>query len=65
MGDSPKRKHIEQLAKNSPEVGRAFAMICAILMASNAKDLECDIQFGDKQYHFDVSEVAKLEGTIA
>lgn len=29
-----------------------------LFIATNAKDLECDIQVGDKQFHFDVSEVA-------
>lgn len=56
---SEPRVHLEgsKLA-NHPTVKNAFATIAAILIATNAKDLECDIQGGDKQFHFDVLEVA-------
>jgi hypothetical protein len=60
MSNSPKRIHLETLMGKDPETNKAFARICALLMATKAKDLECDIVFGDRQYHFDVSEVTKL-----
>lgn len=62
MSKTPKRFHLESLAEKDQKTSAAFARICAILMATKSKDLECDIQFGNKQYHFDVSEVATLEG---
>lgn len=61
MSDSPKRIHLEELVAKDKATADAFARICAILMAGDAKDLECDIQFGDRQYHFDVSEVSRVE----
>lgn len=52
-----KRLHLEDQIMKSELMSKAFATICALLHTTDSKDLECDIQFGDKQYHFDVSVV--------
>lgn len=65
MSNSPKRTHLEDIITKDPKSAAAFVRICAILMATGSKDMECDIQYGNKQYHFDVSEVATLPEAIA
>lgn len=61
----PKRYHPSATLLNHPPVQAAFKTIGAILMATKAKDLECDFMMTDdqgrgKQYHIEVTEVAEL-----
>jgi hypothetical protein len=63
---SQKRYHASDKVVNHPMTQTAFRTIAALLMATNAKDLECDFAMYDKdgngkQYHFEVTEVADMK----
>ena len=56
-----RRIHLEQEMER-PEmkiIKECFVTMCVFIETTNSKDLEADIQVGDKQYHIEVSEVAR------
>lgn len=56
MSKPPKRTHLED-TRVSEYMEQHFAALGALLIATNSKDLECDFQVEDKQFHLEVSEV--------
>lgn len=58
MSDSPKRTYLED-TEVSKYMEQHFATLGALLIATNSKDLECDFQVDDRQFHIEVSEMAK------
>jgi hypothetical protein len=63
MSKSQKRYHLENKATQLPQVQEAFKLLGALLIATNAKDLESDFSMEDKdtgklrQFHLEIAEV--------
>jgi len=52
-----KRTHIEEKIDKIPVVKDSMIVLCAFLIATKSKDLECDMTVDGKQFHIEISEV--------
>lgn len=58
MNNSPKRLHLED-SRVANYIRQHFVAIAALLIATNAKDLECDVEVDGRQFHIEACEVAR------
>jgi hypothetical protein len=51
---SKPRYHLEDKIDKIPQVKEGLAAACALLIATNSADLECDLRIAGKQFHIEI-----------